>query len=92
MCFSAMGVTGRVGNGSGRTQEHLFLMNCNSFLWLPTTIILYAFFLAKSKVFLLQELHCNVALLSTQVVTYIVARIAMFTHLCPISNSRFGSA
>ena len=39
-------------------------------LYFSFAVVLYAFFLAKSKVFLLQESRCSIALLVTLVVLY----------------------
>src|SRR6266852_1849674 len=65
------------GNRYRRLQEHLFLLKCIS-ASLPHAL---RFFPRASKVYLLQESRCNIAILGTLVVTYDVACVMMLTHL-----------
>ena len=61
-------------------QGRVFLVGCNSFFFSYLPLHALCFFPSKGQVFLLQESCCNIALLSTLVVTYIVVCVAMLTQ------------
>ena len=73
-------VTSWVGSGSCRITGTLIPDEMYFFFFSNLPHSCPMLFSLQSKVFLLQESCCNIALLSIQVVTYLVACVAMLTH------------
>ena len=74
-------------NANGSNDQHANITTRNTYSCLIVLLLhsscALCFFPCKSKVFLLQESHCNIAILGTLVVTYDVACVMMLTHLLP---------